>query len=91
MNKTELIDALATKADVSKAQAEKVLNALIETVTETLADSGSVTLVGFGSFGVKARPARTGRNPSTGKAIEIAASNKPSFTAGKSLKDACNR
>lgn len=62
MNKTELIDALATKADVSKGQAEKVLNALIETVTETLAASDSVTLVGFGTFSVSDRPARIGRN-----------------------------
>lgn len=90
MNKTELIDAIAEKADMSKADAGKALTALIDTVSTTLAKGDSVTLVGFGTFDVKERAARTGRNPQTGAAISIAAAKIPGFKAGKSLKDAMN-
>jgi len=90
MNKTELIDALAIKMDVPKAQAAKALDAFTETVTEVLSSGDSITLVGFGTFSVKDRPARTGRNPQTGKSISIAAAKKPAFTAGKALKDSVN-
>jgi len=90
MNKTELIDALADKLDIPKAQTGKFLDAFVETVKETLASGDTITLVGFGAFSRKDRPARTGRNPQTGAAMEIAAVKKPVFTAGKALKDACN-
>jgi DNA-binding protein HU-beta len=90
MNKTELIDALAIKMDVPKAQAAKALDAFTETVTEVLSSGDSITLVGFGTFSVKDRPARTGRNPQTGKSISIAAAKKPAFAAGKALKEAVN-
>jgi DNA-binding protein HU-beta len=90
MNKTELIDAIAEKADMSKADAGKALTALIDTVSTTLAKGDSVTLVGFGTFDVKQRAARTGRNPQTGAAISIAAAKIPGFKAGKTLKDALN-
>lgn len=88
MNKTELINQIAAKADLTKKDSEKALNAFIEAVTESLKSGNSVQLVGFGSFQVKARAAREGRNPQTGKAIKIAATNVPSFKAGQKLKDA---
>jgi DNA-binding protein HU-beta len=90
MNKSELIDAIASKADLTKAQAGQALDALVEAVSESLKAGDNVTLVGFGTFGVKERPARTGRNPKTGAAIEIAASKVPAFKPGKGLKDAVN-
>lgn len=90
MNKTELVAAIAEKAGLNKDQAAKALNAFEDTVTEVLKSGGSVALVGFGTFSVKAREARTGRNPKTGEALEIAASNVPAFKAGKGLKDALN-
>lgn len=90
MNKSELIEAIATNADIPKAKAEKTLNAMIETVTEALSRGDSVALVGFGTWSVKDRPARTGRNPQTGKSIEIPAAKKPGFTAGKALKNSVN-
>lgn len=90
MNKTDLIEALAEKLDTPKAQAGKFLDAFVETVTTTLAEGGSVNLVGFGAFITRDRPARTGRNPQNGKSMEIPAAKKPVFTAGKALKDACN-
>jgi DNA-binding protein HU-beta len=90
MNKSELIDAIASKGDLTKAQAGQALDALIAAVSESLKDGGNVTLVGFGTFSVKERPARTGRNPKTGEAIDIAASKIPAFKAGKGLKDAVN-
>jgi DNA-binding protein HU-beta len=91
MNKTELIDAIATKCDLSKSNAARAVDAVISTITETLADGGQVTLVGFGTFKAASRAARTGKNPATGEPIEIAAATVPRFVAGKSLKDAVNK
>lgn len=88
MNKAELIDAIAANADTSKAVAGRVLEAFTETVSKTLATGESVTLVGLGTFEVKFRAARTGRNPQTGEPIEIKASTAPGFKPGKALKDA---
>ena len=88
MNKTELIDAVAERADVSKAQAGRVLDAVTASVTATLKKKESVTLVGFGTFYVSKRSARTGRNPRTGKAIKISAATVPKFRAGKNLRGA---
>ncbi len=90
MNKTELIAALAEKADVSKKDAGAVLEALTETITEELAKKEKLTLTGFGTFETRERAARTGKNPQTGEAIKIAASVAPAFKAGKALKDAVN-
>lgn len=90
MNKTELIDAVATAADLSKADAGHAVDAVVDTITGALKGGDSVTLVGFGTFLVRARAARTGRNPQTGAAIEIKAANAPAFKAGKALKDAVN-
>lgn len=91
MNKTELVAALAEKAEVSKKDAELVLHALTDTVTEELAKGEKVQLVGFGTFEVSERAARTGRNPQTGKTMKIKASKAPKFKAGKALKDAVNK
>lgn len=88
MNKAELIDAIADNADLSKASAGRALDAAIETVTKALKKGDTVTLVGFGTFSVRKRAARTGRNPKTGEAIKIKASKVPGFKAGKALKDA---
>lgn len=90
MNKSELIDAIAEAADLSKASAGRALDAVVDTITGALKADDSVSLVGFGTFSVKERAARTGRNPQTGQPIEIAAAKIPSFKAGKALKDACN-
>jgi len=90
MNKGELIEAVAGAADMSRADATRAVDAVLDSVTRTLAGGGSVSLVGFGTFTVKARAARMGRNPRTGEAIQIAASNVPGFKAGKALKDAVN-
>ena len=90
MNKSELISAITAEADISKAAAGRALDAVISAVTGALKDGEPVSLVGFGTFSVKARAARTGRNPQTGAAIQIAAANIPSFKAGKALKDAVN-
>ncbi|MDR5614300.1 HU family DNA-binding protein [Arsenophonus sp.] len=90
MNKTEVINQIAEKTNLTKKDSEKVLNAFIETVTEALKAGDDVQLVGFGSFQVKQRAAREGRNPQTGKALKIAATNVPSFKAGKTLKEAVN-
>ncbi len=90
MNKVELITALAEKAEVSKKDAAKVLEAFTDTVTEELAKKEKITLVGFGTFETRERAARTGRNPQTGKEMKIAASVAPVFKAGKALKDAVN-
>jgi len=87
VNKTELIDAIAASADLPKAAA---LDAVVGTITESLKNNDSVVLVGFGTFGVKDRAARTGRNPQTGAEIQIKAARVPSFKAGKALKDAVN-
>ena len=90
MNKSELIDAIAAAADIPKAVAGRALDAVIESVTDALKAGDSVVLVGFGTFAVKERAARTGRNPQTGKPINIAAAKIPGFKAGKALKDAVN-
>ncbi len=90
MNKSELIDAIAEGADISKSSAGRALDSAIEAVTGALKRGDQVSLVGFGTFSVKHRPARTGRNPQTGAEIQIAASNVPGFKAGKALKDAVN-
>ena len=90
MNKSELIDAIAESADLSKASAGRALDAAVEAITNALKSNDSVSLVGFGTFSVKERAARTGRNPQTGAPIEIAAAKIPSFKAGKALKDAVN-
>ena len=87
MNKTELVAALAEKAEVSKKDAEKVLNAFIETVQDTVKADDKVQLVGFGTFESKARAAREGKNPQTGEVIKIAACKVPAFKAGKAFKD----
>ena len=90
MNKAELIDAIAASAGLSKADAGKALDATLATVTGALKGGDSVSLVGFGTFQVKERAARTGRNPQTGATIQIAAAKVPGFKAGKALKDAVN-
>ncbi len=90
MNKTELIEQVAKGADISKASAAKVVNAFTSSVTKALKKGDSVTLIGFGTFVVSNRAARTGRNPQTGKEIKIAARKAPGFRAGKSLKAAIN-
>ncbi|MFW0461006.1 nucleoid-associated protein HU-beta [Klebsiella pneumoniae] len=91
MNKSQLIDKIAAGADISKAAAGRAaLDALIASVTESLQAGDDVALVGFGTFAVKERAARTGRNPQTGKEITIAAAKVPGFRAGKALKDAVN-
>ncbi len=90
MNKTELIDAIASAADLPKASAGRALEAVIDSVKDALAKGDQVALVGFGTFSVKHRSARSGRNPQTGATIEIRASNVPSFKAGKALKEAVN-
>lgn len=91
MNKTELVAAIADKAEVSKKDAELVLRAFTDTVTEELAKGEKIQLVGFGTFEVSERAARTGRNPQTGKTMKIKASKAPKFKAGKALKDAVNK
>lgn len=90
MNKSELVDAIASEAGLTKDQATKALNAFIASVQSALERGDDVALVGFGTFSVKERAARTGRNPKTGEALQIAASKVPSFKAGKGLKDAVN-
>lgn len=86
MNKSELIDSIAAAADISKADAGRALDATIDAITGALKNGDQVALVGFGTFSVKERAARTGRNPKTGEAITIAAANVPGFKAGKALK-----
>ena len=90
MNKSELIDRIAESADLSKADAGRALDAAIEAITTALKNGEQVALVGFGTFVVKERAARTGRNPQTGEEINIAASKAPAFKPGKALKDALN-
>lgn len=90
MNKSELIEAVAVSADISKAAAGRALDATLDTIADSLKDGDQVTLVGFGTFQVKHRAARAGRNPQTGEPIQIAESNAPGFKAGKQLKDAVN-
>ncbi|MEM9839066.1 MAG: HU family DNA-binding protein [Pseudomonadota bacterium] len=90
MNKNEFIDEVAKKADMSKAQASKAVDAVFDAITEALQGGDDVRLVGFGTFSAAKREAREGRNPRTGETIQIAASIQPKFSAGKGLKDALN-
>ncbi|WP_036801403.1 MULTISPECIES: nucleoid-associated protein HU-beta [Photobacterium] len=90
MNKTQLVDKIAENADISKASAGRALDAFIDAVSETLKEGDQVSLVGFGTFSVRERSARTGRNPQTGEEIQIAAAKVPGFKAGKALKDSVN-
>ena len=90
VNKSQLIDQIAADADISKAAAGRALDSFIESVSGALKDGDSVALVGFGTFSVRERAARSGRNPQTGETIQISAAKVPSFKAGKALKDACN-
>lgn len=90
MNKQDLINAIASKAELTLEASSRALNALTAVLAEELAAGSEVNLVGFGKFSVSAKPARTGRNPATGEAIEIPASRVPKFNAGKGLKDAVN-
>jgi DNA-binding protein HU-beta len=90
MNKQELIAAVAAEANLTKAEAAKAVDAFAASVTKALKKGDSVTVIGFGTFKVSQRAARTGRNPQTGKELKIAARKAPGFTAGKALKDAVN-
>ncbi len=90
MNKAELIDAIADSADLSKASAGRALDAALDTITNTMKKGDTVTLVGFGTFSVRKRAARSGRNPRTGETINIQAAKVPAFKPGKALKDALN-
>ena len=90
MNKSDLVSKVAELAGSSKAEAEKVTDAVFAAITEALKAGDDVRLVGFGSFSVSARAAKSGRNPRTGEAIQIAAAKMPKFTAGKALKESVN-
>ncbi|MBC8951674.1 MULTISPECIES: nucleoid-associated protein HU-beta [Xenorhabdus] len=90
MNKSQLIDKIAADVNISKAAAGRVVDAFISSVSDALKDGDDVALVGFGTFTVRERAARTGRNPQTGKEIKIAAAKVPAFRSGKGLKDAVN-
>jgi DNA-binding protein HU-beta len=90
MNKQELIDAVASQAGTSKSAAEETINAVLDTISKEVAGGSTVQLIGFGSFGSGERAARTGRNPKTGEALQIAAAKTVKFTAGKAFKDAIN-
>jgi DNA-binding protein HU-beta len=90
VNKSELIEAIAASADIPKAAASRALDAMVDSVIDSLKKGDSVSLVGFGTFAVKERAARTGRNPQTGEPIQISAAKVPSFKAGKALKDSVN-
>ncbi len=90
MNKAEMIEAIAQAADISKAAAERALDGTVEAIMTSLKKGDMVTLVGFGTFHVGNRAARSGRNPRTGETIQISASRVPKFRAGKALKDAVN-
>ena len=88
MNKSELTNVVAEAADISKVSAANAIDAMVDAITHTLANGETLSLIGFGTFSVKERAARTGRNPRTGEALEIAASKVPAFKPGKALKDA---
>lgn len=90
MNKGELIEAVAAAADLSKSDATKAVDAVVDSITRALKKGDQVAIVGFGTFSVKERAARSGRNPATGATIQIPASRAPGFKAGKALKDAVN-
>ncbi|KKM10912.1 DNA-binding protein [Clostridiales bacterium PH28_bin88] len=91
MNKTELVSSVAEKAEITKKDAEKVVNAVFGSIEDALAKGDKVQLVGFGTFEVRERAARTGRNPKTGEEIDIPATKVPSFKAGKSLRDSVGK
>ncbi|MCL2854312.1 MAG: HU family DNA-binding protein [Defluviitaleaceae bacterium] len=91
MNKSELVSAVAEKAEITKKDAEKFISTFVDVVTGELAKGGKVQLVGFGTFDVAERAAREGRNPQTGAPMKIAASKAPRFKVGKALKDAVNK
>jgi DNA-binding protein HU-beta len=91
VNKTELVGSVAEKAGITKKDADRVINALFGTIEETLVKGDKVQLVGFGTFEVRERAARTGRNPQTGAEIQIPATKVPAFKPGKALKDATNK
>ncbi len=90
MNKSELIERMAESGGITKAQAGRALDGLVDAIKVALREEGTVSLIGFGTFSVRERAARTGRNPQTGGSIKIAASKVPVFKAGKALKDAVN-
>jgi DNA-binding protein HU-beta len=90
MNKAELIDAVGSQSGLGKPEATRAVDAVFDAVTAALKSGDAVSLVGFGTFAVKARAARSGRNPRTGETIQIAATKVPGFKAGKALKDAVN-
>ena len=90
MNKSELIDAVAEASELSRADAGRAVDGFVSAISNALKKGDTVTLVGFGTFAVRERGARTGRNPRTGDEIKIAASKNPAFKAGKALKDAVN-
>jgi DNA-binding protein HU-beta len=90
MNKSQLIEEMAEAADISKTAATRALDALTDAIAQGLKNGETVSLIGFGTFSVRERAARTGRNPQTGETINIAASKTPAFKAGKALKDAVN-
>ena len=90
MNKQELIEIVAENVDLSKAAAGRAVDSILDAITKALSNGDQVTLVGFGTFLVRDRAARTGRNPKTGEPIQIAAAKNPAFKAGKALKDAVN-
>ena len=90
MNKSELIEAVASAADLTKADAGRAIDATVAAITDTLAKGDSLSLIGFGTFSISNRAARTGRNPRTGETIQIKAAKLPKFKAGKALKDAVN-
>lgn len=91
MNKTELIEAIASRTDMTKTDVDKVISSLVDVITDALADGDKVSLKGFGIFEVRARDARIGRNPRTGETMEIAASKVPAFKASSALKKAVNK
>ncbi len=91
MNKSQLVDKISESADISKAAAGRALDAFIDAVGEALKEGDQVSLVGFGTFAVRERASRSGRNPQTGATIEIAACKQPAFKAGKALKDSVNK
>ena len=90
MNKAEMADRLAARTGLSKAEAKKAVDGLFVVIGDALADGDEVRITGFGTFGTRSRPARTGRNPMTGEPVSISASTSPTFKAGKTLKDAIN-
>jgi len=90
MNKAELIEAMADAADISKAAAGRALDGMVEAITDAMKKGDQVSLIGFGTFSLRERAARTGRNPQTGETINIKASKSPGFKAGKAFKDAVN-